>query len=204
MASRLLVGLFALVSLAACSSAQKARQAEREKLSASTGMLCDFVNGDDYQDVEVELNLQMARRCDANKSFTISDYKNASEVHGVLFCCSMARKDKPAAHARSSARPSSQDDILDEEDAPKAAPKKETKKTEPPKASAKPSAEAPKAETKPADAPKAPAPEAAPAAPAAPSAPSASASPSPKSPARPAPQPRRPATPGDSMDDLLD
>lgn len=95
MAPRLHVGiaLGALSILSACSSAQKARQVEREKLVTNTGMYCDFVNGEEYQDIDVQLNLQIARHCDPNKNFSISSYKNSSDVHGMLYCCSVPRKE---------------------------------------------------------------------------------------------------------------
>lgn len=87
--------LFSLLGvLSACSNAQKIRMQERERISNHSGLFCDFVNGDEYPDVEVELNLQMARRCDANKAFTISDYKNGSDAQGMLFCCALPRKEE--------------------------------------------------------------------------------------------------------------
>lgn len=138
MASRLSVGLIAMLALAGCSSAQKARLAEREKISATSGMLCDFVNGDEYQDVEIQLNLEMARRCDSSKSFTVTEYKNASEVHGIVFCCSM-RKDAKGAAKEHGDHESEQ---IDSKPEPKAAPapKKEEKKPDSAKADSKKSA----------------------------------------------------------------
>ncbi|MBC7371566.1 MAG: hypothetical protein H7326_08380 [Bdellovibrionaceae bacterium] len=94
---------FVVVSLllASCaSSTYKARQEQREKLASSTGMYCDWVNGDKHSDIEVELNLQMAKRCDANKSFGLTNYKNNSDQNGIMYCCAMgARVDAPVSSA---------------------------------------------------------------------------------------------------------
>ncbi len=70
-----------------CASERKARQAERDKLSNSTGMYCDFVNGDQYHDVDVQMNLQMAKKCDPQKPFSISNFRNSSEMFGIVYCC---------------------------------------------------------------------------------------------------------------------
>lgn len=76
-----------------CSGAQKAREAQREKLSQSSGFFCEFINGDDFKDIDVELNLSLAKRCDSAKPFSTSYYKNSSDVYGVLYCCSLAKKE---------------------------------------------------------------------------------------------------------------
>ncbi len=80
--------------LGACSNGMKLRQEMRTKVSKESGMFCDFVNGDDHKDVEVELNLQMAKKCDAVKSFTISQYKSSSDVNGMIYCCAMSAERK--------------------------------------------------------------------------------------------------------------
>lgn len=84
-----------LVILSACSSnTLKVRQEQREKLAVSTGMYCDFVSGDMFPDIEVELSLQMARRCDAGKNFTMTQFRNSSNHNGVLYCCHSVRMEK--------------------------------------------------------------------------------------------------------------
>lgn len=84
-----------LVFLSACSSnTLKVRQEQREKLAASTGMYCDFVSGDLYPDIEVELSLKMAGRCDAGKNFTMTQFRNSSNHNGVLYCCHSARAER--------------------------------------------------------------------------------------------------------------
>ncbi|MEK2646593.1 hypothetical protein [Bdellovibrio sp. BCCA] len=91
MSQRLFILLTSSVLLlSGCSSAFKARQEQREKLAASTGMYCEFVSGDLFPDLDVELNMQMARRCDSNKNFSITNYKNSSDQTGVIYCCSTA------------------------------------------------------------------------------------------------------------------
>lgn len=79
--------------LSGCASGTfKARQEQREKLAASTGMYCEFISGDLFPDVDVELSMKMANRCDSSKSFSITNYKNSSDQAGVIYCCSMAAK----------------------------------------------------------------------------------------------------------------
>jgi hypothetical protein len=84
------VGILATVAavLSGCASGTyKARQEMREKAAVSTGLFCEFVNGEQHTDVDVELNLQMAKRCDGSKPFSITNYRNSSEMFGVVYCC---------------------------------------------------------------------------------------------------------------------
>ncbi len=77
--------------LSGCASSQmKARKEQRDRIVQSAKMYCDFVNGEIYPDVEVQLNLEMAKRCDANKNFSVTSYKTSNENVGVVFCCAMA------------------------------------------------------------------------------------------------------------------
>lgn len=89
-------GLIIIVMFAfavGCSSGQiKARKEQRDKASQSSKIYCDFVNGELYPDVEVMLNLEMSKRCDSEKSFSISQYKTSNENNGVLYCCSIIEK----------------------------------------------------------------------------------------------------------------
>lgn len=85
---------FAVLSLAfglltSCSSAKKERLEQREKLANSSGMYCDFVNGEKYTDVEVVMNLEMAKKCDSAKQFSISQYRSPADVVGMMYCCSL-------------------------------------------------------------------------------------------------------------------
>jgi hypothetical protein len=81
-----LVGVF----MAGCASSQmKARKDQREKVSQTSKLYCDFVNGDVYPDVEVQLNLEMAKRCDSDKSFTATSYRTTNENLGIVYCCAL-------------------------------------------------------------------------------------------------------------------
>lgn len=97
--------LLALLTLAGCSGAMKQRAEQREKLSASSGYYCEFINGDEYQDIDVELNLSLARRCDSSKSSTITGYKNSSDVYGVIYCCTLAKKEEPVRETKKPSPP---------------------------------------------------------------------------------------------------
>ncbi|HEY1078937.1 MAG TPA: hypothetical protein VGE46_02535 [Bdellovibrio sp.] len=99
MSQRLFILLSAAVLLlSGCASGTfKARQEQREKLAHSSGMYCEFISGDLFPDVDVELSMQMARRCDSNKNYSITNYKNSSDQSGVIYCCSTARKSASVA-----------------------------------------------------------------------------------------------------------
>ena len=84
------IALSSLFLLSACASGTfKARQEQREKMATAAGLYCEFINGDQHPDTDVELNMQMAKRCDASKNFSIINYKNASDQIGVMYCCGM-------------------------------------------------------------------------------------------------------------------
>lgn len=96
-------GMLGLLALTGCaSSAYKVRQEQREKLASSAGLYCEWINGDKHSDIDVELNLQMAKRCDSAKPFTLTPYKNTSDQNGILYCCAMANSE-PKTSARKSA-----------------------------------------------------------------------------------------------------
>lgn len=95
-------GLF----LTGCASGTfKARQAEREKLVGSSGLYCEFVNGEQHPDIDVELNMQMAKRCDVAKPFTITNYKTSSEMNGIMYCCQVPGGTKVRASAPKPPKP---------------------------------------------------------------------------------------------------
>jgi len=86
----LTIGLSSLFLLSACASGTfKARQDQREKIAAASGLYCEFVNGDKHPDVDVELNMQMSKRCDSASNFSITNYRNSSDQNGVVYCCAM-------------------------------------------------------------------------------------------------------------------
>jgi hypothetical protein len=118
-------GILSSLFLTSCaSSTYKARQEQREKLASSSGMYCDWVNGDKHSDVEVELSLQMAKRCDSNKAFSLTTYKNNSDQNGVMYCCvnaaggnmsvSPSRKSSGPAAQKSTPAAGSADDIVED------------------------------------------------------------------------------------------
>ena len=81
--------------LSACASSKfKESQAQREKMASSAGLYCEFVSGDVYPDLDVELNMKMANRCDSNRSFSITNYKNVSDQNGVMYCCAMPSREE--------------------------------------------------------------------------------------------------------------
>lgn len=89
-----LVGVF----MAGCASSQmKARKDQRDKVSQSSKLYCDFVNGDVYPDVEVQLNLEMAKHCDSEKSFTATGYRTTNENMGIVYCCALHDVDAKSA-----------------------------------------------------------------------------------------------------------
>lgn len=98
--SKLLLSMaVAMAFLTGCASSQiKARKDQREKAAQSSKLWCEFVNGEVYPDVDVAVNLEMAKRCDADKHFTITSYRTPSENQGVIYCCSV-RETVPAAPA---------------------------------------------------------------------------------------------------------
>lgn len=82
--------------LSSCSTARKERLEQREKIAGTSGLYCDFINGEKFNDVEVVLNLEMGKRCDSSKPFSISGFKSAAEVVGMMYCCSTMRKSDSA------------------------------------------------------------------------------------------------------------
>lgn len=85
----LLSAMSALMMTACASSKFKERQAQREKAASSAGLYCEFISGDVYPDLDVELNMKMAQRCDARGSLSITNYKNTSDQNGIMYCCAM-------------------------------------------------------------------------------------------------------------------
>jgi hypothetical protein len=90
-------GMLGLLALTGCASgAYKARQEQREKLANSAGLYCEWVNGDKHTDIDVEINLQMAKRCDSSKPFTLTPYKNSADQNGIMYCCAMVNSEPKA------------------------------------------------------------------------------------------------------------
>ena len=103
---RLSFVLTILSLLVGCASGTfKARQEQREQLAVSTGMFCEFISGDLFPDLDVELSMRMAKRCDADKNFTITNHRNESGQNGVIYCCSTANSPASRKAARPAAAP---------------------------------------------------------------------------------------------------
>nr|BFD60715.1 hypothetical protein CKG001_28220 [Bdellovibrio sp. CKG001] len=99
-----LIPTSALILSGCASGTFKARQQERERLAASSGMYCEFVSGDLFPDLDVELSMSMAKRCDSSRNFTVTNYKNSSDHSGVIYCCATAnRSERRAAAPKKSA-----------------------------------------------------------------------------------------------------
>lgn len=114
---RIILLVPAVAFLSACASGTyKARQEMREKAAASTGLFCEFVNGEQHTDVDVELNLQMAKRCDASRPFSITNYRNSSEMFGVVYCCQTADSRRPARRSEAKAKPAPKPAAVDDDD----------------------------------------------------------------------------------------
>lgn len=94
MLNRLVVLLLATAFLGGCASSQmKARKEQRDKASQTSKLYCDFVNGELYPDVEVMLNLEMSKRCDSEKPFSLTNYKTSNENMGIVYCCALPERD---------------------------------------------------------------------------------------------------------------
>jgi hypothetical protein len=118
----LVSAIISALVLSGCASGRKQKLEQREKLAASSGLYCDFVNGDKNKEVEVELNVLMAKKCDADRPFTITNYKSPAEVTGVLYCCAI----KKETHSNDFRSEMSKPEVSKPE-AVKAEPKAETK-----------------------------------------------------------------------------
>lgn len=107
LSKRNLVGivLASTVLFSGCSTAYKARQEEKNKVAATSGHYCEFINGDAHNDVDVELTLQMTKKCDLSKPYTMTNYKNASDIFGVIYCCGYQKGKTPASNPKQQQQP---------------------------------------------------------------------------------------------------
>lgn len=97
---QIIIGLLAIVLVSGCSStAMKQRKEQRDKVASSARLYCEWINGELYTDIDVALNLEMAKRCDSEKPFSITTYRTPSENTGVLYCCSTTNSVTPAPTA---------------------------------------------------------------------------------------------------------
>ncbi len=95
---RILLLVVSFIFVTGCASSQmKQRKEAREKISQSSKMYCDFVNGELFPDIEVVLNLEMAKKCDGEKNFSITQYKTSNENMGIMYCCNTQSRPSGAA-----------------------------------------------------------------------------------------------------------
>ena len=92
--SLLRISLLCLFVAGCASSAMKQRREQRDKIIQSAKLYCKFINGETYQDIDIALNIEMGRRCDADKNFSISAYKTPSEIQGIMYCCTVKEEAK--------------------------------------------------------------------------------------------------------------
>lgn len=97
-----LFGMLALSTLvfgAGCSSGKAKRAEQQAQVVKSSKIFCEFVNGENQQDVDVVLNLQMGAKCDFEKPYSITNYKTAADITGLMFCCGVVGDKKAQAKA---------------------------------------------------------------------------------------------------------
>ncbi len=107
MSRSLLLGALGVVFfLSGCASGTfKERQQKREQLAQAKGLYCDFISGDEFPDLDVELSMVMANKCDPSKPFTVSPYKNSSAKNGMIYCCSINRSNDSRMSSGETKRP---------------------------------------------------------------------------------------------------
>lgn len=86
-----LIAVAPMIFTVGCASSKiKERKEQRDKIAQVSKLYCEFVNGDVYPDIDVALNLEMAKKCDLEKPFSLTQYKTPSESSGVIYCCNVA------------------------------------------------------------------------------------------------------------------
>lgn len=84
--------LTSLFLLSACGSSKiKDRREQRDRMMANSKVYCDFVNGEQYPDMDITLNLEMAKKCDTDRPFSLTQYTSRNETTGILYCCATGR-----------------------------------------------------------------------------------------------------------------
>ncbi len=77
--------------VSACSSSKiKERKEQRDRTIQSSKMYCEFINGDNFPDIDVAVNLEMAKRCDSDKPFSLTQYNTRADGTGIMYCCSVS------------------------------------------------------------------------------------------------------------------
>jgi hypothetical protein len=108
----------AIAFLVACSSSpMKNRKEQQAKLVQTTKLYCEFLDNGVYHDIDVALNIEMAKRCDTDKPFTVTPFKTLSESNGIIYCCTLEKA--PAAEKRTEAPAAEKKAEAPKADAPK-------------------------------------------------------------------------------------
>lgn len=90
--------LLSLFVLSACGSSKiKERREQRDRIAQTSKVYCEFINGEQFPDIDVALNLEMGKKCDLDRPFSLSQYNTRSDTTGVLYCCSTLGKSAPVA-----------------------------------------------------------------------------------------------------------
>lgn len=114
---QIILGLLAVVLVTGCSStAMKQRKEQRDKVAGSARLYCEWINGEIYSDIDVAVNLEMAKRCDADKPFSITAYRTPSENNGVMYCCSTTNSVMAAPAAASPSKPAAKASVEDKKE----------------------------------------------------------------------------------------
>ena len=121
--SKILQAVLLLIFVSACSTAQiKARKEVREKAANSSHLYCEFVNGENFPDIDVALNIQVAKFCEAKaNNISLTSYRSPSDAIGIVYCCGL--KDGAIDKANKEALKESKELQFDSKDSPKAAGK---------------------------------------------------------------------------------
>jgi|GEM_PF-2641882 len=84
----ILLVAFSFFAVGCGSAALKQRKEVRDRAVQSAKVYCEFVNGDVYpNDVDVALNISVAKHCESAASISMTQYKTPSESNGIMFCC---------------------------------------------------------------------------------------------------------------------
>ncbi len=107
----------ALLVSGCASTKMKERKEQREKVALASKLFCEYINGEIYPDIDVALNIEMAKRCDSEKHFSITQYKTPTENQGIMYCCAtsasrmMDKNSKKETKAKDSAKDAAKDEI---------------------------------------------------------------------------------------------
>lgn len=82
-----------VLSVVGCASQQqKVRKEQQQKIIQANKFYCEYLNGEQYYDIDVAVNVNMGQKCDPEKPFSLSQYRTPSDVQGVMYCCSTSGK----------------------------------------------------------------------------------------------------------------